>query len=146
MRSNTRISAELVRYVLAGVANTGLSYGLILLLLAWLPYQAAFAIAYIVGIGTQFLLHTYFVFRVPPTVVRLSGYPVIHLLLYGIGAMLLHTLVESLGISVSLAALVVIIALIPMGFILTRIWLNFGIKKHSDKTETALDDKSSLQD
>jgi glycosyltransferase involved in cell wall biosynthesis/putative flippase GtrA len=127
MRTKTRIPAEFVRYVLAGVVNTGLSYALYLLLLAWFPYHAAYAIAYIVGIGTQFLLHTCFVYFVPPTVARLSGYPLIHLLLYGFGALLLHILVEVFRFDASVAALIVIIASIPIGFVLTRFWLTYAI-------------------
>lgn len=128
-RLRTLMSAEFVRYMLAGVVNTGLSYVFYFLLLTWLPYQVAYAIAYIAGIGTQFLLHTCFVFRVPPTVTRLSGYPLIHLLLYAYGAALLHTLVEMLGVKMSVAGLVVIIASFPVGFLLTRIWLKYESNK-----------------
>lgn len=124
MRPHAQLQAEFVRYVLAGAANTGLSYGFYMLMLTWLPYQAAYAIAYTIGIGTQFLMHTCFVYRLPPTAVRLCGYPGIHLLLYGFGALLLHTLVDALDIDARVAALVVIIASIPAGFLLTRIWLN----------------------
>jgi len=131
MRPNAQLQAEFVRYVLAGVANTGLSYGFYMILLIWLPYQAAYAIAYIIGIGTQFLMHTCFVYRVPPTPIRLCGYPGIHLLLYGFGALLLHTLVDVFGIDARVAALVVIIASIPVGFLLTRIWLNLWQDKES---------------
>ena len=123
MRLNTKLPAEFVRYVLAGVANTGLSYGLFLLLLAWLTYHVAYAIAYIAGIGFQFLLHTCFVYRVSPTVARLRGYPVIHVLLYGFGATLLHVLVNMLYVNPRWAALIVIFASIPVGFLLTRTWL-----------------------
>lgn len=129
MRPDKQLSAEFVRYVLAGFANTGLSYGLYLLLLGWLSYQVAYIIAYIVGIGVQFMLHTYFVYRVPPTAVRLSGYPVIHLLLYGYGAVLLHILVEVFVINASVAALIVITTSIPAGFLLTRMWLNYRSNK-----------------
>jgi len=98
------------------------------------------------GIGTQFLLHTYFVYRVPPTAARLGGYPVKYLLLYGFGAVLLHTLVDVVGIDARVAALGVIIASIPVGFLLTRNSRYFGmLKNEKQKEEAVIDDKSTLQ-
>lgn len=135
LRLNTQLPVEFIRYVLAGIINTGLSYGLYLLILTRLPYQAAYAIAYVIGIGVQFLLHIFFVYRVPPNIVRFSGYPVIHVILYGFGAGLLYVLVNMLEVNSRIAALIVIFASIPVGFLLTRTWLvGHRIKRRYDNS------------
>ena len=58
-------SARFARFVAAGVVNTAASYAIYLLLLPFVDYQLAYAIAYVAGIATQYVLHSRFVFAQP---------------------------------------------------------------------------------
>lgn len=115
--------ATFVRFVVAGAANTTLSYALFALLAGTLGHQLAYLIAYLAGIATQFVLHARFVYRVPMTWRRAAGYPVINLALYVIGALLLDFLVVRSGVPTYAAALVVIALTIPLGFVMSRAWM-----------------------
>jgi putative flippase GtrA len=41
--------AQLARYLVAGVANTALTYALLIAAMQWMPYLAAYTIVYAVG-------------------------------------------------------------------------------------------------
>lgn len=112
---------EFARFLLAGLANTAITYCLYLLLLQVLSYQSAYGFAYLAGIFTQYLLHSWFVYRTPLRWRRLFGYPVMHLLMYGIGAALLYLLVVTLSVNPKFAALLVVAASIPLGYLFSRL-------------------------
>ena len=115
-----------LRFVAVGAINTALTYGLYVALVHFIHYQFAYALAYAAGLVLQFLLHSRFVFRVPLRLANLFGYPPIHMLLYGLGAALLHALVEWIGIGTRVAPLLVIAVSVPLSFALTRAWLVRG--------------------
>ncbi len=123
MRAQGRSRGEFLRFVTVGALNTGLTYGIYVALVHFIHYQLAYAVAYSAGIVLQFLLHSRFVFRVPLRWSNLGGYPPIHLVLYGFGALLLHVLVARLGMDERLAPLLVIALSVPLSFALTRAWL-----------------------
>ncbi len=123
MTARARSRGEFLRFVAVGALNTGLTYGLYVALVHFIHYQLAYAVAYSTGIVLQFLLHSRFVFRVPLRATNVFGYPPIHLVLYGFGALLLHVLVARLGMNERLAPLLVIALSVPLSFALTRAWL-----------------------
>ena len=114
---------EFLRFVAVGALNTALTYGLYVALVHFMHYQLAYALAYVAGIVLQFVLHSRFVFRVPLRWANMLGYPPIHFVMYGFGALLLHVLVARLGMDARLAPLVVIALSVPLSFALTRGWL-----------------------
>ncbi len=118
-----RNRGEFLRFVAVGALNTALTYGTYVALVHFVHYQLAYAIAYSAGVVLQFLMHSRFVFRVPLRWSSLLGYPPIHVLLYGFGALLLHVLVARLGMDARLAPLLVIALSVPLSFALTRGWL-----------------------
>jgi putative flippase GtrA len=58
-------SGEILRYVIAGSANTSIGYGVFLVMLLWanLRPELANAVGYGVGLGTAFALNRLFVFK-----------------------------------------------------------------------------------
>ena len=111
------------RFLGVGALNTLLTYCLYVALAGVMHYQVAYALAYAVGIVLQFVLHSRWVFRIGMRWSNLLGYPPIHLVLYGFGALLLRLLVEGFDVAARLAPLLVIAISIPLSYFLTRRWL-----------------------
>ncbi len=114
-----------LRFVVVGALNTLLTYALYFVLFEAMNvhFQVAYAIAYVSGVLLQFVLHSRYVFRVPLRWGNLAGYPPIHLVLYGFGALLLWLLVAGFEFEARSAPLWVIALSVPLSFFLTRRWL-----------------------
>jgi putative flippase GtrA len=117
------VRAELVRYVGAGALNTALTYLVLLLALRWLHYGAAYTVAYVTGILLAYALQTRFVFRVRGRWRTAMQFPLIYLLQYVLGLLVLGTLLESTALPPRWAALVTVAVTVPAGFVLSRLLL-----------------------
>ena len=84
---------EFARFLFAGAVNTGISYAAYLLLLTVLPYLAAYAISYLLGIVLSYLLLTRFVFRAPPRLSTAVRFPLVYVAQYLLGSAVLALLV-----------------------------------------------------
>jgi len=105
-----------LRFIVGGAVNTALTYALYLGLATFLPYQVAYLIAYVAGIGIAYLINSKLVFGTPLSLKRASVYPLVYLVQYVIAAGLLAVLVEFAGLSEKIAPLVVIVAMIPVSY------------------------------
>lgn len=114
-------AAAFLRFGVSGAANTVGSWLLFLLLLTWLPYQLAYAAAYVAGIGTGYLLATKYVFRETPTMKGLFAYPLVYVVQYALSAALLFVLVRWVDITVEFAPLAVAVLIFPVTFVLSRL-------------------------
>lgn len=115
--------SEFARFLVAGLINTAVGYATYLVLAGPLGYQAAYAMAYAVGIAVAFLLNSRFVFRTRMTPQKAAVYPLVYVAQYLIGAIALRILVGSFGLDHRWSAFVVIVASIPVSFVLNRIVL-----------------------
>ena len=115
--------AEFLRFLVAGLINTGASYVVYLLLLSALGYEAAWAGAYAAGILVAYVLNSRFVFGTPMTVRKALRYPLVYLAQYLVSAALLYALVTWLGVDARWAALIVLICSVPASFVLNRLAL-----------------------
>ncbi len=122
MRSLHGRRGEILRFLLAGLANTAFGYAVYLALLPRMHYQLAYAVAYALGIVTQYVLHSRIVYRVPMHWRGLFGYPVIHLILFALAALTLHLAIDVAGIAREWGLLAVYLVTIPATYVLTRIW------------------------
>ncbi|HEY2818053.1 MAG TPA: GtrA family protein [Casimicrobiaceae bacterium] len=111
---------EFTRFLIAGAVNTVISYTAYLLLLAILPYLIAYAISYVVGIAISYLLLTRFVFRTQRRLSTAVRFPLVYAVQYLMGSIVLALLVERWGVRASIAAIVAIVASIPVTFLLSR--------------------------
>ncbi len=114
------LRGQALRFLLSGAANTAATYLLYLALQLVLPYQVAYALAFVAGIGLAYALNVWFVFRTGHTRSRALAFPLVYLFQYVAGALLLALLVEKLGVSQELAPLVVVAITIPATFVLSR--------------------------
>jgi putative flippase GtrA len=122
-RKRSGFSAEFARFVLVGMVNTGIGYGVIWLALPLIGYQPAYALGYVVGIVVAYLLNSRFVFRRPLSIGTAFRYPIVYLVQYGFGAIVLQVLVNRFGIAPRLATLFALVASVPVSFILNRMVL-----------------------
>lgn len=124
LRHVSRLAGHVkVKFLLAGGLNTLASLAIYWLLLEILDYRTAYTASYIIGIGLSYLLNTYFVFNTRPSAGTAIAYPAIYLIQYVAGIALLWLWVERLGLSAELGAMMVVVATLPITFVLTRFLL-----------------------
>jgi len=114
---------EFARFLGVGLVNTGVGYGIYLILLQWIGYELAYAAAYVVGIVVAYVLNSLLVFRSPLRLRTALRYPFVYLAQYLFGSVLLYFMVRWLGFDRRWAALVALILSVPVSFLLNRVVL-----------------------
>jgi putative flippase GtrA len=114
-------TGEVFRFLIGGVLNTVVGYGVYLLLFRWLSYEVAYAIAYIVAIAVSYVFNAMFVFRQPLRARSALYYPLVYLAQFLLGLILLKALIGVAHVSAWLAPLLVSVLTIPITFLLSRI-------------------------
>ena len=115
-----RPDSQVWRFLLAGAANTLLTYLLYLLLLKPVGHRLAYGLAYAAGIGLAYVLGRGFVFK------RHAGWrsvlltPLIYLLQFCAGLLIVEVWVTVLGLRAELAPLVAVAATLPLTYVLSR--------------------------
>lgn len=112
--------SEGLRFLIAGGLNTAVGYGLYLIMLPWIRYEIAYAIAYLLGIGTSYLLNAIFVFRQPLSLKAAFAFPLVYAAQLILGSVLLKVLVDWMGIPKQFAPLIVVVLSLPITFFLSR--------------------------
>ena len=120
MSPATTRRAQFARYLVAGAVNTAVTYALLVVAMRSMGYLAAYTIVYALGIAFGYWLQSRFVFHVPLAWRAALRYPLVYLAQYVFGFVLLALLVDTAHIDKDLAALVVVIANVPLGFLLSR--------------------------
>ena len=124
-------SRRLVRYLVAGSVNTAISQLLYLAgLRAGLTPGVAFACAFAVGIGLGYVLHSRIVFHAAPRQVHALSFPAACLARLAASEWLLYTLIER-GVTPGWAGLLVNIAMVPVGYLLTRLALTTATRSRA---------------
>lgn len=118
-----------LRFLLWGVTNTAFTYAVYLLLKIIIPYQWAYFIAYALGVIFAYWFNARWVFRVPLSWQGLFSYPIVYILQYFLSALFLGTLVEKLGVGVNLAPIYVVVALLPITYLMNHFVLLFSAQK-----------------
>lgn len=108
------------RYLISGGINTLLTYGVYLLALFVVPYFVAYTISYISGIVISYLLNSIFVFKQALNWKSAFQYPLVYVVQYILGSILITFFVEIVGLDASIAALANVVVLLPITFVLTR--------------------------
>lgn len=111
---------EFLRFLLAGALNTALTYAIYLLATLVVGYQVAYAIAFLAGIVISYWLGLRYVFRQAGSLKKVTRYPLVYLVQYAAGAIMLELLVRHVGVSVQLAPLVIVVLTLPLTFILSK--------------------------
>lgn len=105
---------------MAGGGNTVATYLLYLLLVQLLSYQIAYSITFFAGIAFGYLVNAFWVFEKSPSTSSALAYPLIYVVQYLIGLIMLAALVEIIGISQVYAPIIVVIVTLPAMFLMTK--------------------------
>lgn len=124
-----RLRHQALRFLIAGAINTVATYGIYLALLPLLDYTLAYTVAYVAGIALSYVLSTSFVFRVDRTVANMATFPLVYVVQYVLGALVLNLAVRWIGIPRQAALLASIAVTIPVTFFLSRAVLHRGTQK-----------------
>jgi len=103
-----------------GIITTLASYSLYLFLIVFFNYQIAYVVAFVSGIAFSFVLNSTYVFKVQQTVRKFILFPLVYLVQYLLGAMLMGVVIEVLGVSNLIAPLFVIFCLMPVSYLLSK--------------------------
>lgn len=111
---------EIYKFIFVGLLNTGLTYGVYIILLYVLPYSYSYNFSYILGIVFSFLLNNLFVFKTKVTLLKFIKYPIVYLTQFVLNWIFLFILVDRLAVDKRLAPLLVTLFSIPITFFLSR--------------------------
>ena len=111
---------EFWRFIVAGGINSALAYMIYAVLVIIAPYQVAYGVAYAAGIGISYLLNARYVFREKYSLQTFFRYPVVYLVQYLLGCLLLYVGIEMLSLNKFTAPFFVIAATVPLTFMLSR--------------------------
>lgn len=117
------VKREFGKFLLVGLANTLLSYGVYLALIPLLSYSIAYTIAYVAGFILSYFLNSMWVFKSAPSWKTFFRYPLVYAVQFLINLLCLSLLIEKLFIAEALAPLVVVVLSIPITFVLSRFFL-----------------------
>lgn len=111
---------KFIKFIGAGVINTIASYLVYVFLVLFFNYQISYAVAFVFGIGLSFVLNTKYVFEVKQTFKKFSLFPLVYLIQYLLGALMMDFVIELVGINKFLAPLVVTGCLLPVSYFLSK--------------------------
>ncbi len=114
------LMAVALRFLVGGALNTGATLVLYWILMRFLHYQWAYLVSYCAGIVLSYVLNTRYVFRAKHSWLKFVLFPLVYVVTYGVGAVVLKVAVEYMHIPASLGPLVSIAATLPVSFLLTR--------------------------
>jgi putative flippase GtrA len=117
------IEKEFGRFLVVGGINTAFSYCLYFLFNLAVHYQLAYVLAIAGSVLFSYWLNSHWVFRTELKWKTFLSFPLVYLFQYVFGAVLLHVLVEMLGLSEWWSPLLVIIFSVPVTFGMSRLIL-----------------------
>ena len=110
------------RFLLGGASTTLVSYAAYLVLLAFLPYLAAYWVAYAIGVAWSYFANTLFVFRQRPSLARALAFPLVYAIQLAAGSLLMVVLVRHFGLPAKVAPLLVVVLTLPLTYFASR-WI-----------------------
>lgn len=118
-----RSAAELLRFAVVGGIATVLQVGIYYLLSAHINHNLALPVSYGLALMVNFLLTTYFTFRVKPSKKRGVGFLLSHANNFVLQFLLLNFFIEVAGLDKQLAIIPVLAICIPINFLLIRFFM-----------------------
>jgi len=114
---------QVVRFGLVGVVNTATFYLLYLALHPFLPYFAAFTVAFLLSMIGSFFMNTYFTYRTKPTWRKFLLFPLPNITNYLVQSGGVVALVQWLKVDDRIAPLLAAAVAIPITFVLSKLVL-----------------------
>ncbi|CCH31397.1 GtrA family protein [Actinosynnema sp. NPDC047251] len=111
---------RIIRFGLVGVVNTGVYYGLYLLLGLAFPYLAAHVAAFLLAMVGSYFLNCYFTFRTTPSLRTFLLFPLSNVTNFVVTTAGLYALVTWLHVDQRIAPLLAAVVAIPFTFIVAQ--------------------------
>ena len=111
---------EFIGFLGVGVTNTVLTYIIYSFLLLAIHYQLAYLFSYIIGIFIAYYLNLKFVFKKSSNKEKILKFPLVYVVQYIIGAILMNIFIDKLQVNKFLAPLLIVIVTVPLTFYLTK--------------------------
>lgn len=127
----TAVSRQMVTFAAVGVVNTGVYYGLYLLLLNRLPYLAAHTVAFTLSMVGSFFLNARFTYRTRPTLRKFLLFPLTNVTNFLFTTAGMYLIVDVLHAGHRFAPLVTSAAAIPVTFVVSRVIMLRGTGRES---------------
>ncbi|HEY5806922.1 MAG TPA: GtrA family protein [Povalibacter sp.] len=121
----TPMIRQFFHFAVVRAACAVLSYGCYLLLLLWFQYELAYVVSYLVGIGLAYVSSA-FVFKEPLRRTSALVFPVVYVVQFVLGLVLLRFAVEALGIPEALALAFSVAVTLPLTFLMSRWAVRLG--------------------
>ncbi|WP_067175688.1 GtrA family protein [Microtetraspora niveoalba] len=120
--------APFARFLVAGAANTGVTYGLFVVLCRWAPPPVAYSVVFVCGIALSYVLNAAFVFQTRASLRSAVRFPGVYLVQYLTGLALLTVLVHW-GVDSRVAMPMTMCVTVPLTFVLSRRVLQGGARR-----------------
>ena len=114
---------EFIKFAFIGVLNTSVFYLLYLLFLLLFHYIAAYVCAYGIAIGFSYLMNSRFTFEAPLSIKKALIFPVVYLVQFLVGLVVIRLCVDVLMFSPKISGLLAKGIVFPITFILSRLCL-----------------------
>lgn len=113
----------IIRFLIAGGLNTGLTFVLYWALLLIMSYRPAYAISFAAGIIFSYFVNTRFVFKTTHNLRKLVLFPLVYLFTYCVGAFVLQISIARFNVDPRAAPFISICATLPLTYLLTKLVL-----------------------
>lgn len=117
---------RIVRFIIAGAVNTGLSVLVYQAALFVLPHTPAYVISYVAGIVIAYLLYSRHVFAAAFSARRFGAFVLFYSISLVAGAGINAALIETLGVAERLAIFITIAVMLPVNYFGSRRCLRAG--------------------
>ncbi|RED57630.1 GtrA family protein [Cohnella lupini] len=124
---------EVVKFLLIGLANTGITYVVYLGLLLICPYSISYVLSFILGIFISFVLNSLLVFNSNMSIKKLIQFPLVYIIQLLIGWVLMYMFVEKIGLNKEISPLVISAVTIPITFIISKYILTGRLEGKREK-------------
>lgn len=116
---NRKKFLQFIRFGAVGLVASGIHYGIYYLLLTKTNVNVAYTTGYLISMLCNFFLTSYLTFRTHPSAGKAIGFCISHLINYLLHLLLLNIFL-SVGISKTLAPILVLTVAVPINFFLLR--------------------------
>lgn len=118
-----RESRQILRFVIAGAINSGLSVLVYQAALFVMPHGPAYVLAYLAGIAIAYVLYSRQVFDAPLGTTRFATFALFYMASLAVGTVLNGVLIEMLGVVERLAIFITIALMLPVNYLGSRFCL-----------------------
>ena len=125
--------SQFTRFIIAGSTNTVVTYAIYVGLVLFLPYAIAYTLTTALGIWISYFLNARFVFQRRLALSAALQYPMVYLVQYLVGLLLLYLLVEKAGFSKFFAPLLIVCLSVPLTFVLSRYIIGRPVAKEDSR-------------